>query len=101
MTTEEIEQGLAHKDSIVRSVFAERTDYTPTPEQIERGLTDTETFVRMKFVKRNDFAPTAAQIERGLMDYSPTIRMIFAAKQAEWLREQFQPEASQKFKKTL
>jgi hypothetical protein len=96
-----IEQGLTHNSSIVRSVFAERNDFTPTPEQIERGLTDTETFVRMKFAKRKDFTPTAAQIERGLMDSNPTIRMIFAAKQAEWLREQFQPETTQRIRKVL
>lgn len=96
-----IEQGLTHKDSIVRSVFAERTDFTLTPEQIERGLTDTEPFVRMKFAKRKDFTPTAAQIERGLMDSSPTIRIIFAVKQTEWLREQFQPQTVQRKKKVL
>ena len=96
-----IEQGLTHKDSIVRSVFAERTDFTPTPEQIERGLLDEDWFVRLKFAKRKDFTPTAAQIERGLMDSSPKIRMIFAAKQAEWLRDQFEPETKQRTRKVL
>ncbi len=101
MNTLQIEQGLTHKDSIVRSVFAERTDLTLTPEQIERGLTDTEPFVRMKFANRKDFSPTAAQIERGLMDNSLTIRMIFASRQAEWLREQFQPEMTQRIRRVL
>lgn len=101
MNARHIEQGLTHKESIVRSVFAERTDFTPTPEQIERGLLDEDWFVRMKFAKRKDFTPTAAQIERGLMDNSPTIRMAFAARQAEWLREQFQSETPKKIRKVL
>lgn len=101
MSTLQIEQGLTHKDSIVRGVFAERTDFTLTPEQIERGLTDTETFVRMKFAKRRDFTPTSAQIERGLVDNSPTIRMIFAARQVEWLCEKFQSETIRKIRKVL
>lgn len=96
-----IEQGLTHKDSIVRSVFAERNDFTPTPEQIERGLSDEDWFVRMKFAKRKDFTPTATQIERGLMDNSPTIRMAFSARQAEWLREQFKSETPKKIRKVL
>lgn len=101
MSTLQIEQGLTHKDSIVRGVFAERTDFTLTPEQIERGLTDTEPFVRMKFANRKDFNPTAAQIERGLMDNSLTIRMKFASRQAEWLREKFQSETTQRVRKVL
>lgn len=104
-----IEQGLTHKDSIVRSVFAERTDFTLTPEQIERGLSDEDWFVRMKFAKRVDFTPTPTQVERGLTDEESAVHQVFASRRAEWeaihqakeLREQFKSETTQKIRKVL
>lgn len=104
-----IEQGLTHKDSIVRSVFAERNDFTPTPEQIERGLSDEDWFVRMAFIKRKDFTPSPEQIERGLTDARASVRHAFAVRHAEWeviyqskkLREQFQPNTTEKIRKVL
>lgn len=84
LSTEEIERGLTNKLEWERILFAECTDWTPTPEQVERGLTDASPGVRMAFAYRVDIVLNPAQIERGLEDENEYISSSFERRRAEW-----------------
>jgi hypothetical protein len=85
LSAEEIERGLTNQLEWERILFAERTDWTPTPEQVERGLTDASPGVRIAFAHRADTVLNPSQIERGLEDENEYIAWDFEKRRVEWM----------------
>ena len=78
-TEHEMLEGLAHRDSSVRIIFAKVNGRTKLPPRVvESGLTDPDDEVRAAFAGRADFTPVAFQVERGLIDASSEVRNSFA-----------------------
>ena len=47
-------------------------------------MTDEYAEIRLVFAQRTDFTPTPAQFERGLADEYVGVREVFMERQAEW-----------------